>query len=78
MENENMKIESRLKPAQYVADCLDIPVHAVWRGAREGLWSFTVRVSPGRYKFDPVGLEEFIRNGGIDSGAKHTRAALAA
>lgn len=55
----------KLLTARELAEVLDLPVDAIWRNAREGRYPFTVRPSPSVYRFDPDGLEVFIKQGGV-------------
>ncbi len=68
----------KLLTAQEVAEIMGKPVHAIWRGAREGAFPFTVKISTSSYRFDPDALEDFIRTGGQRMPSIHRQEAVAA
>jgi excisionase family DNA binding protein len=65
---------TQLITAEEAAERLGVPEKAVYREARAGRLPGTVRIGRRRLRFDPVALEQFIRDGGTQNGQSAGRA----
>lgn len=70
--------EHRLKKASEVAEALGVSKFRVYELTRSGVFdSFLVEIGERQYRYDPVGLADYIRRGGSRSSKDPIQAAPA-